>query len=193
MGVWADLRDEASKGILEPHLLAGALIDKFVTVPEELAEFTDLFWRDVAGRDNVELEEVSDPHGILVICLLALDSPDVFRVGDNDMEMGFKDIKNGDPVFTSGFHADLRAVMLKEPVPAGFEVRVEGGEPLFLVSGNAFEVSSGDTDSNKFFVDVHTGAVVVDNTQHKKASFQKEQALTGHPAEQKREALLDKD
>ena len=69
---------------------------------------------------------------------------------DNNMEMFFKDIENGNPVFTSGFHADLRTVMFKEPVTADIEVRIESGEPLFPVSGNAFEVSSGDTDSDKF-------------------------------------------
>ena len=83
--------------------------------------------------------------------------------------------------------------MTKEPVTAGFEVGVKGGEPLFLIRGNALEVNSGDTDSDKFFVDVHTGTDVVNDTQHKKASFQKKQALTGCPAEQKRKALLNKD
>jgi len=83
--------------------------------------------------------------------------------------------------------------MAKEPVTAGNEVRVEGGEPLFPVSGDAFEISGGDTDGDKLFVDVHTGTVAVNDTQHKKASFQKKQALTGYPAEQKRKALLNKD
>lgn len=66
--------------------------------------------------------------------------------------MAFKDIENGNPVFASGFHANLRAVMLKKPVAAGFEVRVEGSEPLFLIRGNAFEISSGDAGSDKVFV-----------------------------------------
>lgn len=158
---------------MKSHFFAGALIDKFVMVPEEFPEFTDIFDRDVTGRDDVELEEVGDPHGVLIIGLLALNSPDVFRVGDNDMEMGFKDIENRDPVFTGGFHADLGAAIAQEPVPAGFEVRVKSGEPLFLVSGNAFEVSSGDTDSDKFFVDVHTGTIVVNDMQHKKPPFKR--------------------
>ena len=149
--------------------------------------------RDVTGGNDVELEKVGDPHGIFVIGLLPFDSPDVFRVGDNDVETAFKDIENGNPVFAGGFHTDLGASVFEEPFAAGDEVGVEGGEPLFLISGDAFEVSSGDTDGNELFVDVHTGTVVVNNTQHKKASFQKKQALTGCPAEQKREALLDKD
>ena len=159
--------------ILEPHLLAGALVDKLVAVAEKLPEPTDLLHRNVTGGNDVELEKVGDPHGILVVGFLALNSPDVFRVGDNDMEMAFQDIENGNPVFTGGFHADLRAVMAKEPVTAGFEVGVEGSEPLFLISGNALEVSGGDTDSDKLFVYVHTGTVVVNDTQHKKPPFKR--------------------
>ena len=162
-----------SEGILEPHLLTGALIDKLVAVTEKFPEFADFFARDVTGRDNVELEKVSDPHGILVISLLALNSPDVFRVGDDGMKVPFQDIKDGDPVFAGGFHADFGAVVFKEPVTAGSEVRVKSGETLFLISGDAFEISGGDTDSNKFFMDVHTGTVVVNNTQHKKPPFKR--------------------
>ena len=170
-GAECDVGD--GEGVLKPHLLAGTLIDKLVAVAEKFLEFTDFFHRNIAGGDNVELEKVGNPHGILVVGLLPLDSPDVFRVGDNDMEMSFEDIENRDPVFTSGFHADLGAVIAQEPVPAGFEIRVEGGEPLFLISGNAFEVSSGDTDSDKVRVDVHTGTVAVYNTQHKKPPFKR--------------------
>lgn len=39
---------------------------------------------------------------------------------------------------------------------SGF-AEVESGEPFFLVSGDAFEISSCDTDSNKFFANVHIG------------------------------------
>lgn len=149
--------------ILEPHLLVGALADKLLAVAEKLPELADFLHRNVTGRNDVELEEVSDPHGVLVVGLLSLDSLDVFRVGDNDMEMTFQDIENGNTVFTGGFHTDLRAVMTKEPVTAGFEVRAKGGEPLFLISGNALEVSGGDTDSDKLFVYVHIGTVVVND------------------------------
>ena len=96
---------------------------------EKFPEFTDFFHRDTTGRDDVELEKVGDPHGILVVSIMSLNSPDVFRVGNN-MEMAFKDIKNGDQVFTGGFHADLGTAVTQEPVPAGFEISVKSGEPF---------------------------------------------------------------
>ena len=89
--------------------------------------------------------------------------------GRDDVELE----KVGDSVIIGGFHADLRTVMAEELVTAGNEVRVEGGESLFPIRGNALEVSSCDTDCNKFFVDVPTGTVVVNNTQHKKPPFKR--------------------
>lgn len=38
---------------------------------------------------------------------------------------------------------------------------LKGGEPLFLVRGDAFESSSGDTDGDKFFVGFIRICVVV--------------------------------
>ena len=46
---------------------------------------------------------VGDPHGIFIVGLLALNSPDIFRIGDDDMEVCFEDIEDGNPVFTGGF------------------------------------------------------------------------------------------
>lgn len=46
---------------------------------------------------------VGDPHGNFIVGLLALNSPDIFRIGDDDMEVCFEDIEDGNPVFTGGF------------------------------------------------------------------------------------------
>lgn len=178
-------------------LMAAALFNPVILDSEIrvllVFELTDLLDGVVAGRDDVELVKVGDPHGIFIVGLPACNSPDVFRVGDNDMDVFFEVIKDEDSVFTSGFHADLRTVMPQEPVTAGNEVRVEGGEPLFPIRGDAFEVSSCDTDSNKFFVDVHTGTVVVNDTQHKKPPFKRSRYLLVTRQNKKCEALLDKD
>ena len=70
----------------------------------------------------------------------------------------FQDIKNGNPVFTGGFHTDLSTVMVKEPFFEGFEVRIESGEPFFNVRSNATVVCNGDGSNYKLFVDVHAAA-----------------------------------
>ncbi len=126
-------------------------------VSEKFPEFTDFFHRDITGRNDVKLEKIGDPYGIFIVGLLALNSPDIFRGVDNDMEVPFKEIEDGNPVFTGGFHTDFGTAVTQEPVTAGNEAGVESGEPLFPVSGDVFEISRCDADSDKFFVDVHTG------------------------------------
>lgn len=38
------------------------------------------------------------------------------------MQVGFKDVKNGDPVFTCGFHTDIVAVLCEKPVAQGGDI-----------------------------------------------------------------------
>lgn len=65
------------------------------------------------------------------------------------------------------FHADLRAVMVKEPFFKSFEIRVEGGELSFDVRSNATVVCDGNGGNYKFFVDIHAAADKVLNRQHR--------------------------
>jgi len=62
------------------------------------------------------LEQVGNPLGILLVSLLALDRPDIFRMGKDDMDMVFKDIENRDPVLAGRFHADMKALVFEKPV-----------------------------------------------------------------------------
>lgn len=61
-------------------------------------------------------------------------------------------------VFAGGFHADLGAAVVEQPHFQRFEVRIEGGEPLNLVSGNTPVVCEGDGGDYKFFVYIHATA-----------------------------------
>ncbi len=38
------------------------------------------------------------------------------------MHVGFEDVKNGDPVFTSGFHTDAVSVLCEKPVAQGGDI-----------------------------------------------------------------------
>ena len=38
------------------------------------------------------------------------------------MHVGFEDVKNGDPVFTSGFHTDVASVLCEKPVAQGGDI-----------------------------------------------------------------------
>jgi hypothetical protein len=81
--------------------------------------------------------------------------------------MGFKDVENRDPILAGRLHADFGATILQEPIPAGLEIRIKGGELFLFVRSNPFKISGGDTDGDKFLMNVDTGTMVVNNTQHK--------------------------
>ena len=69
-----------------------------------------------------------------------------------------QDIKDRNPVFTGGFHADLGAMMVKEPFFQSSEVRIEGGEAFLFINGNATEVCESDGSDHKFLMDIHAAA-----------------------------------
>lgn len=62
------------------------------------------------------------------------------------MYMRFKDTKNGNPVFSGGFHADVVAVLGEKPVAQGGDIGIGGVKNLYLVRGRQSDrVRSTDT------------------------------------------------
>ncbi|MNW59253.1 hypothetical protein D3C74_371610 [compost metagenome] len=62
------------------------------------------------------LEQVGNPLGILLICLLATNGLDVFRVSQRDVAGILQNVKYGNPVFSGRSHADIFTVILTKPL-----------------------------------------------------------------------------
>ena len=73
------------------------------------------------------LEEIADPFGIFLICFLAFDSFDILGMSQTNIDLIFKNVKDGDPVFTGGFHTDIKTVIRFQPIfqPYRSEFKVE--------------------------------------------------------------------
>jgi len=54
---------------------------KSVRISTQLTQSPDVFWWYKRRTHHIKLEKVGNPLGILLVGFLALDSPDVFRVG----------------------------------------------------------------------------------------------------------------
>lgn len=106
-------------GVLVTVLFRRTHIRKFEPVSGKLAEGADVSGRDEGSLDNVKAEQISYPFRIAFVGLFAFDGFHILGVCKADIEVRFKDIKDRDPVFTGGFHADIAAALGEKPVAQG--------------------------------------------------------------------------
>lgn len=109
-----DVRD--GQAVLETVLLAGHEVCELETVAREVPKLPDRQRGHEASRDQVMLEEVGNPFGVLLVGLLAPDGLDIFGVGKDNLAGRLQDVEHRDPVFPRGLHADIFALILHEPL-----------------------------------------------------------------------------
>ena len=90
--------------------------DQFITITCDLTHLPNFFGRDKRKLDQIMFEEIADPFGIFLICLLAFDGFDILGMSEMDIGLIFKNVKDGDPVFTGRLHTDIRTVMRSQPI-----------------------------------------------------------------------------
>ena len=73
------------------------------------------------------------------------------------MDGALKNIPNGNPVLAGTLHANVLAVVFKEPLLKGKQTAVERGEPLLLVLWND-EIAGNDCGDEKGFVNIDAAA-----------------------------------
>ena len=112
----ADPDAENGHAVLITVLLCRAHIRKLQAAAGQLMQSPDVCGRDKRIFVNVEAERAGGPFCIMLVRFLAFDGFHIFRMCENDMHVRFRDIKNGYPVFTCGFHTDAAAVLCKNPV-----------------------------------------------------------------------------
>ena len=103
---------------------------------------------------------------ILFVGFLAANRFDILGVCQNDFAVCFKDIVDGNPILSRGFHAHIFAVVLSQPGSAAVQISGKGGEPLALVGGHALLIGRGDTGNNKGLVDIHPAADTINDFEH---------------------------
>jgi hypothetical protein len=106
-------------GVLVTVLLGRAHTRELEAVSGKPAEGADVGGRDEGSLDNVKAEQISYPFRIAFVSLFAFDGFHIFGVCKADIEVRFKDIKDRDPVFTGGFHADIVTALGEKPVAQG--------------------------------------------------------------------------
>lgn len=146
-----------SESILEAIPFTRTHGDELVTVSGELAEHADLPAGNEAAGNKTHSEQVSDPPGILGIILIALHGRHPFGVGNNHTDAILKDIPNRNPVFARALHADILAVVVKEPLPESEQITTESRETLLVALRNK-PVRFDDGGDEKGFMNIDATA-----------------------------------
>ena len=78
------------------------------------SENTDFLTRDIAAFDKSKTEQIPDPFRVFGIIFVAFDSFYPFGIGNDNIDFIFQKIKDRNPVFTSGFHTDIKTVIVEK-------------------------------------------------------------------------------
>ena len=146
--------------VLGAVLFAVEHIAEFDAVANEIAELADAGGRDKAGTNHTAHEQIANPAGVLTVGLVSLLRFGVLGVRENDMAGFFKDIEDGNPVLTGGFHADLNTLILVQPLRKLPQAFGESGETGFVIDGATIGIGDTNAGENPCFVNVETAAVV---------------------------------
>jgi hypothetical protein len=142
-----------SESILVTILFTGTHGNEFAPVSGKFPKNPDILTRDVAAGYKAHSEQVSDPFGVLFIIFVALDSRNPFGVCDDNIDNSFKDIPDGNPILTGTFHADILAVVVKEPLLKGKQVS-EGSTKVFLLTLGNQIIPCKDCGDEKLLVHI---------------------------------------
>jgi hypothetical protein len=151
-----------SENVLETVLLAASARHEFETVPRVFAEYADGLVRDEAAGNKAETEKIPYPLGILGIVLVPLDGFDPLGIGDSNGNPLFKQIVDRNPILAGGFHADVKAIVVDQPLPERKNGIVESGKPfLLVVRGNP--LGRDDCGDEKLLVDIDAATDRINN------------------------------
>ena len=151
----------------------------------------DVFRRDKGRFDHVAHEQVTNPFGILPVCLVPFLRFGIFGVGKNHFHVVlFQNIKNRDPVLSGGFHTDLNALVFFEPVSEFLQSFGKGRKPGLFIFRASVCIGDPDAGIDPCFVDIQSTAVLTkDFKSQEKTSCQfilTRPAVTGRPAKSSR-------
>ena len=157
------------KTVLRTVLFASDHAGEFEPVAYQIPQMTDVSRWNKGRLDHVAHEEVTDPFGILTVCLVPLLRFGVFGMGKGDKKPDlFQDIEDRNPVFAGRFHTDLEAVVFRKPVsqfPESFE---EGRETSLLILSSVVCVGNPNAGIEPCFVEIKPTAIFTKDLKAKK-------------------------
>jgi hypothetical protein len=147
-------------------LLAGDHIGQFGAVSNEFAKLTDIRRWDKTALYHSAHEEITDPHGIFAIGLVAFLRLGVFGMSESNVAGCFEDVEDRDPILTGRFHADFSAIILGKPFRQLFQTFGKGRKAGLFVFNTAVGVSYTDAGIDPGLVNIQTAALAANDLEH---------------------------
>jgi len=117
------------------------------------------FRRNETPGNQTQPEQITDPPGILGIVFIAFDSFDPFGIGNgNAQPVFFEEVEYRNPVFPGRFHADIQAIVSKQPILESPDIAIVSGKAFLLVMWLYAVRSRYDGSNQKGLVNIHATA-----------------------------------
>ena len=133
----------------------------------------DFVGRDKTAGNEIMFENVGNPLGIALVGFLSANSFDVLGVSKDNVTRLFKDVVDGNPIFTGRFHTNVTAVVFRQPDGKQTQVVRESGKAAGFVGSNAVGIGRSDAGNNERLVDVHTAADGINDFQRQQNTSNK--------------------
>lgn len=155
------------EAVLDAVFLAGGEVGQFPTVTYQIPKLADICRRDKAPSNKTVLKDVSNPFGVPSVGFLTLNRFYIFWVSENNIAGSLQNIVNGNPIFPSGFHTHIFAVILRKLGLAAPQISGKGRKKaLVFVGCCVLLVVRVDTSNDKGFVDIHPTAYMINNFEY---------------------------
>ena len=152
------------KNILETILFAGFAGNKLKPITGVLPQDSDRFTGDKTAGNKAEVKQVADPFRIFLIIFVAFYCLDPFGIGNGNVDGILKQIEYWHPIFPRRFHADIEAVVVKQPLLELQDGIIKGGKSLLLIAGRN-PLRSDNSGDEKFFMDIDAAAGGINDFQ----------------------------
>lgn len=152
-----------SKGILEAVFLTPFATGHLKPVTGIFLQNSNLFTGNKTAWNKTKPKKVTNPFGGFGIIVVAFNSFYPFGIGNSDVYLVLKKIKDRNPVFSGRFHADIKAGVFQKPLFKTPDVAVKSGKALFLV--NRLNIFGGfnDCGDEKGFIDINATTGWINN------------------------------
>jgi len=124
------------EGVLEAILFARLAGNELEAIPCVLPQNADVLRWDKAAGNQTEAKEIADPLGVFDIILVALHSSNPLGVGDGNADAALQQIVNGNIILPGTLHANVKAVVINQPLLKSQNGFVKGGKAFLFVTRN---------------------------------------------------------